>query len=139
MLPLLEIAFTISGTIIAQNIDLTSLNKYSTEERVIGKWIDGRPVHQKTIQGIVHMKVTSHGESIHIYHNIEGLTDERVFISYEASFALGSSAGTLAEVLPRIEQEHQAGIQHLGKTQLVAAGSWPWGNSRYVITLRYVK
>lgn len=74
-----------------------------------------------------------------IPHGITDLTDNRVFLSYEASFAVGSSTGTLADVLPRVEQQHQAGIQQLGKTHLVAAGSWPWGASRYAITICYVK
>ena len=27
-------------------------NEYSTDEQVVGKWIDGRPIYQKTVQGM---------------------------------------------------------------------------------------
>nr|DAK93744.1 MAG TPA: hypothetical protein [Caudoviricetes sp.] len=110
---------------------------YSTSEVDTGrKWVDGRSVYQKTIQGVVDLQA---GSSAQIPHGITGLTDNRVFVDYQASLSLGSTTGPASEVLPRVEHQHQAGIQHLGKTHLVAAGSWPWGSSRYIITLWYVK
>ena len=32
-------------------ISITDGNEYSTDEQVVGKWIDGRPIYQKTVQG----------------------------------------------------------------------------------------
>lgn len=34
---------------------------YSTEEKVIGKWIDGKPIYEKTIYGNGHVSSVSHG------------------------------------------------------------------------------
>ena len=37
----------------AVNNKFKEINAYSTEEKVIGKWIDGKPLYRKTIEGTV--------------------------------------------------------------------------------------
>ena len=37
----------------AVNNKFKEISTYSTEEKVIGKWIDGKPLYRKTIEGIV--------------------------------------------------------------------------------------
>lgn len=37
----------------AVNNKFNEINTYSTEEKVVGKWIDGKPLYRKTIEGIV--------------------------------------------------------------------------------------
>lgn len=35
------------------NNKFNEISTYSTEEKVVGKWIDGKPLYRKTIEGIV--------------------------------------------------------------------------------------
>ena len=35
----------------AANADLKDLNVYSTEEKIVGTWIDGKPIYKLTIKG----------------------------------------------------------------------------------------
>lgn len=35
------------------NNNLTSIETYSTDEKIVGKWVDGRNVYQKTYQGVM--------------------------------------------------------------------------------------
>lgn len=37
----------------AVNNKFNEISTYSTEEKVVGKWIDGKPLYRKTIEGIV--------------------------------------------------------------------------------------
>lgn len=44
-----DIAIKKNGKGVTLDNYLDSLNKYSTEEQVIGKWIDGKPIYQRLI------------------------------------------------------------------------------------------
>lgn len=60
---------------------VNNLNTYSTEEKRVGTWIDGKPLYRKTItfNTIIQMnKITS------ITHNIENA--KNIFIDFSASF-----------------------------------------------------
>ena len=54
---------------------------YSTEEQVIGKWIDGKPLYGKTITFTTTIKMN---ETTSIAHNIENA--KNIFIDFSASF-----------------------------------------------------
>ena len=54
---------------------------YSTEEQVIGKWIDGKPLYRKTI---TFTTTISANEITSIAHNIENA--KNIFIDFSASF-----------------------------------------------------
>lgn len=120
----------------ADKIDFASVNKYSTEERVIGEWIDGRPVYQKTLDIIVDFKQNQY---TNVPHGISGITDNFVVVSTQSAGAIGRTSGAVDRMIPRIEWQHQAGLIAVEKNNLVFASSWPWGRSRVILTIQYVK
>lgn len=60
---------------------INNLNTYSTEEKRVGTWIDGKPLYRKTItfNTIIQMNKTTS-----ITHNIENA--KNIFIDFSASF-----------------------------------------------------
>lgn len=36
----------------AANADLKDMNVYSTEEKIVGTWIDGKPIYRKVVTGL---------------------------------------------------------------------------------------
>ena len=63
--------------IASKNIFMDAGNNYSTEEQVIGTWIDGKPLYQKTIQIPVSIFSSTSGSagyySVGVPHNISNL------------------------------------------------------------------
>ena len=55
----------------AVNADLKDMNVYSTEEKVIGKWIDGKPIYRKVITYTLSNALTGLVEIAHNIQNIE--------------------------------------------------------------------
>ena len=60
---------TITGAIRAQNSNL-SLNNYSTEETVVGTWIDGKPIYRKCYTGTPNLSNTIEMEAYTIPNSI---------------------------------------------------------------------
>ena len=54
---------------------VNSVNTYSTNETVIGKWIDGKPLYRKVIQNNVIGTTVNHGIS-----NIDEITDIKLIV-----------------------------------------------------------
>lgn len=56
-------------------------NLYSTDEKIIGQWIDGKPIYQKTFSGVLS---TSGDESIaHNISNVDVCIERKGFIGYD--------------------------------------------------------
>lgn len=62
-------------------INEARLEEYSTTEKIIGKWIDGKPLYRKTITFTTMIKFN---EITSIAHNIENA--KNIFIDFGASF-----------------------------------------------------
>lgn len=62
---------------------LDNLNKYSTDERLIGKWIDGKPLYRKAI--IINTALSSN-ELNNFPHNIENID----FVFVENAFVVNN-------------------------------------------------
>ena len=62
-------------------INEARLEEYSTTEKIIGKWIDGKPLYRKTITFTTMIK---QNEITSIAHNIENA--KNIFIDFGASF-----------------------------------------------------
>lgn len=116
---------------------------YSTNEQVIGTWIDGKPLYEKTIVD----NMTHSGGSINISHNISNI-DEVTNISgvysfganntwyYPISFADDPSTGNTNSVFKF------CGINRSTNTILMYAGSNYGGTvsiTKIRITLQYTK
>ena len=66
---------------------------YSTSETDTGKkWIDGRTVYRKVIQGTVN--ITTAGGSAQLTHSISGLTNSMCLVSLAVFMKIGQSSGT---------------------------------------------
>lgn len=61
--------------IASKNIFMDAGSNYSTEEQVVGTWIDGRPIYQKVIKC---GKLSSSGTTLTINHNIENVKFIRI-------------------------------------------------------------
>lgn len=49
-------------------INQNMINEYSTKEKVVGKWIDGRPIYRRAFSG----KTSSDGDSVILTKDING-------------------------------------------------------------------
>ena len=55
----------------AANADLRDMNVYSTEEKIVGTWIDGKPIYRKVISSTLSGPLTGLVEIAHNIQNIE--------------------------------------------------------------------
>ena len=55
----------------AANADLKDMNVYSTEEKIVGTWIDGKPIYRKVISSTLSDPLTGLVEIAHNIQNIE--------------------------------------------------------------------
>lgn len=55
----------------AANADLKDMNVYSTEEKIVGTWIDGKPIYRKVITYTLSNALTGLVEIAHNIQNIE--------------------------------------------------------------------
>lgn len=81
-----DIAIKKNGKGVTLDNYLDSLNKYSTEEQVIGKWIDGKPLYSKTIEE----QITSYGEGTYP-HMTTSISNLKEVINIEYIFNYGSN------------------------------------------------
>ena len=65
-----------------------SVNKYSTDEQIIGTWIDGKPLYRKVIEGTLSAPDISGGTwfrvvaNVHKLINVYGFVDDRPYNYY---------------------------------------------------------
>lgn len=69
------------------NEKINKLSSYSTEERVVGTWVDGRPLYEKTIigNGILYAGATL------LAHNVSNIGETRFFVSAYYRFINGGT------------------------------------------------
>jgi hypothetical protein len=128
-----------NGIIESRNMSATARGDYSTDEVDTGvKYIDGRTVYEKTIKGSIFINAN---QDVYFDHGIVGMTDAFVVLSFTGSIVMGGVIGSsgLKCVIPHIEPNHRLGLSLVTKTQVRFAGSFTWGKSEFVLTLRYVK
>lgn len=54
----------------AANADLKDMNVYSTEEKIVGTWIDGKPIYRKVISSTLSDPLTG---LVTVEHNIQNI------------------------------------------------------------------
>jgi len=57
-------------------------NNYSTEEQVVGTWIDGKPIYQKIVSGIT--TSTAGTQDISLNVSIQQVIDFRLLLNYSS-------------------------------------------------------
>lgn len=86
----------IEATDVQSAIDEIVIKKYLTEEKVVGKWIDGKPIYEKTFSIIGTMLDT--GNAANSKYVLENLTTEGTcesLITYNGYFQLESTNGDI--------------------------------------------
>lgn len=107
---------------------------YSTEEQVIGTWIDGKPLYRKTF---VWEKTGCTGDTLVTDSiDISSLGVDTVFIDYSSSFILDyykkTSISPSSAGVPQQTYDHTTYIQN---NKIYVRGY----NSKRVITIKYTK
>ena len=121
-------------------INKARLEEYSTTEKIIGKWIDGKPLYRKTITFTTLIKMN---DTTSIAHNIENA--KNIFIDFSASFMeanIGES-NYLSYGLPligysgNISDKFYCYVNHTD-INFYANGNWAENWTKH-ITLKYTK
>ena len=71
----------------AANADLKDMNVYSTEEKIVGTWIDGKPIYRKVISSTLSGPLTG---LVTVEHNIQNI-DLPIRIVFGKATVPGSS------------------------------------------------
>jgi hypothetical protein len=107
---------------------------YSTDERVVGTWVDGRTVYEKTLYNAGGVSGT-----LNIPHNITNLD---IIISCEGQCSDVNGSDVTGRILPRIGGDgNHIGINSYTSTNIVVtqANAFSTRLRDYYITIRYVK
>lgn len=109
------------------NTDGVPTVHYSTTEKVIGTWIDGKPLYGKTvIFGAIPSNTTKE-----VDHNINDL---KMTIGFEGTMM----SGTVCETLPSGENSNFRIQTTPTKLKIITGASWSGWNDSY-ITIKYTK
>lgn len=117
-------------------------HNYSTEEHIIGRWIDGKPLYEKTI--LVNLNVTIHNKNYSINYSDYGITNvDSIFVDRGSSFVnIGDQMFGLDHHLLNTE----GNIEFFTNTVPTKTGIWfrimfyvESAVLPYTITLKYTK
>ena len=75
--------------------DTPTLTEYTTEEQVVGKWIDGRPIYRKVTSGklAANLKVTQTGGTIDQFLSVQGWVQHPTNKNQYFPYSYGSQNG----------------------------------------------
>lgn len=117
-------------------------NDYSTSEKIVGTWIDGKPIYQKTFKGTltatnkVGTETTtfvSMGAKVDTFVNIEG----GVLFS-GMYFPISACRGDISATLRFIGHTNTSADTSY-KNQLALINAWFTSSSTYYVTIQYTK
>ena len=114
----------------AVNNKFNEISTYSTEEKVIGKWIDGKPLYRKTIEGIV--SKSNENVIIGTIPNIENVAKK---------YGQGLAGGLYWTDLDLKYSEDISSIIQIAKAdgQIIAVFSHTFLNFPFHLTIEYTK
>lgn len=103
---------------------------YSTEEQVIGTWIDGKPIYRKVIRQQVDWAVTTAYEAKYIPHGIENFSECISVRAISAGYPIPyiTSSGGVETAVQSVTAESVKFINKIG-----------WSGYYIIITLEYTK
>lgn len=112
---------------------------YSTDEHVVGSWIDGSPLYQKTYDMIVPNDFSANTDYTLPNTVPTGANMQSAFIDASASFIVYPSHGTRSPVFIYDNNVNNVWVSEYG-IRLRSNGDMNWlKGTRIVITLRYTK
>lgn len=109
-------------------------HEYSTEEKVVGKWIDGKPLYEKTV-------IYAGGTTGQISVN-HGVVNLKRIIEIAASVRDSDGTGETTYPLPRISSDgYNIGIMGTGSSTITYYVPSVFGNRIVdcIFTIRYTK
>lgn len=123
--------------LIATGMD--SANLYSTTERVVGQWIDGKPLYQKTIA--ITSGMPSSGGRTEFNHNIENIdyiVSQRARIIYPDSM-VGMECDSVYIDGPDSLSNTQIAMVAVNATKIILKNTKTLANTELYVTLQYTK
>lgn len=120
------------------NRQAQSTDSFSTTETDTGKkWIDGRTIYRKVLQGNLTVAVGSNA----VAHGISGLTTGSEFVSLFHTFRLSTTTrgASVNTSWHRETGGNWINPTAIDGTQVTFTSSFAWGASAYTIILEYVK
>lgn len=118
-------------------VEYASPNDYSTSEKIVGTWIDGKPIYQKTIDCGALPSGT--------YKDVpSGITNVKRVISFEGySYASGDNRSRPVQIASGDTAAAGVEISYVGDTNSIRLNSnTPWGSWGYnetYVTIKYTK
>ena len=107
-------------------------HKYSTDEHVVGTWIDGKPIYEKTISSNINISTTA----VRINHNIQNID---VILDVENSVVQNPNDGTSLPI-PYISGSNYIEYQVNRTIIFIVSGSSVFANyTKLYSVLRYTK
>lgn len=124
----------LDGNLISGGITYLTPECYSTEERVVGCWIDGKPLYQKTMYAPTGtFTVVADWTAINGFSNIDKLIETKINVIRSAESRVIYQRSDNTDVLPRFEANN-GNIYYFTDTNTFAFYNWDW-----YITFQYTK
>lgn len=123
--------------LVATGID--SANLYSTTEKIVGQWIDGKPLYQKTIA--ITSGMPSSGGRTEFNHNIENIdyiVSQRARIIYPDSM-VGMECDSVYIDGPDSLSNTQIAMVAVNATKIILKNTKTLANTELYVTLQYTK
>ena len=130
-------------TAIDNTFDVSNL--YSTEEKMIGQWIDGKPLYQKTIQTTFGAVNTF--KYVDIGASIESVADLQAFCNFNGA-AMRVDTGIKDAVITSTQTNYEGSKVYIGtntdannrKNQIILVTNVSiWANQPVYVIMRYTK
>lgn len=121
-----------------ENTNYLMPNLYSEEEKIVGCWIDGKPLYQKTIVSTM-PQVKTNGTSVDLSIDISALyintfLDNSSFILSEDSTSIPCNTAMSASTITYIST-----VLYTNQSLLIRSNNTTWNDRMIYITIRYTK
>lgn len=107
-------------------------HEYSTDEKIVGKWIDGKPLYEKTYHFVETSEQTSKS------YSISNLNAEVVLLE-KSRIKFGANGGYAWQVVPSWYENNQYNMSISISTANISITANGWKFLESVITIQYTK
>lgn len=116
-------------------------NNYSTKEKVVGTWINGKPLYQITIEGVMPNVITDGTYvSTNVQHNIPNIDMPFIVESFVLDYSDWPATSTLVRRLPYTTNAGYQLKASIGKTLIqYASAIKAYNGSKVYTTIQYTK
>lgn len=126
-----DILTTINNLPEGGSSSISSLNKYSFDEQIVGTWLDGKPIYKKTIT----IQIDGTANETNSPHNIENLDS---VIRYEAFFKEGTTNRYMPQFYNDMSPTYAINVYLIGSEFVqVVYGQWARNIKPLIYTTLY--